>query len=247
MDINVADAIKISSNKITTYYYDDIIEIKDDQDNVLWKYVEQVPQNQNLIFETRGNKYIAEQGTYTAFPTYYVDVTKKNVFYKYMSYNGVLSSTSDESNIWFDGVDIYCGNWKLDRTNNTWVKQNWSDPSVIRSYYMYAYDGTIYMSGSQWQDAYRFNRATNTWIKTSKFGTVEGYDVWTDGTELYYSHGSIQWVYDADNSEWKNKTWPFTFNGRNVIKIDNVFYIKTTYGSFYTWDGYNNYNKITES
>lgn len=60
MSINVADAIKISTDRLPGVpgaIDEDTIEIRDDQNNVLWKYIEQVPQNQNLVFETRANTY----------------------------------------------------------------------------------------------------------------------------------------------------------------------------------------------
>lgn len=193
MSINVADAIKISTDRIQEYLDEDTIEIRDDQNNVLWKYVEQVPQNQNLVFETRINRSFTNPVTYSSFPTYYVDVNKKNVFVKYMSYTGNMDAASD--GIWFDGTNIYFGHWKLDRTNNTWIKQNWdniSPTNVVNSRYIFVYDDVIYMVGRQWQNGYKFNPSTNTWTTQTKFTDIQGYDVWTDGTNLFYSHGNTQ-------------------------------------------------------
>lgn len=193
MSINVADAIKISTDRIQEYLDEDTIEIRDDQNNVLWKYVEQVPQNQNLVFETRMNRSFTNPVTYSSFSTYYVDVNKKNVFVKYMSYTGNMDAASD--GIWFDGTNIYFGHWKLDRTNNTWIKQNWdniSPTNVVNSRYIFVYDDVIYMVGRQWQNGYKFNPSTNTWTTQTKFTDIQGYDVWTDGTNLFYSHGNTQ-------------------------------------------------------
>lgn len=255
MNINVADTIKIVADRLSPMLpveATDIIEIRDDQNNILWKYVEQVPQNQNLIFTTGGNTYSTNPITYTSFPTYYVDVNKKNVFYKYMSYNGTLNGV--EGVVWFDGTDIYCGSWKLDRTNNTWIRQFWSNviPNTIRGEYMFVYNGELYMVGNQWQNGYKFNTSTHTWVTQTKFVGIEGYDVWTDGTNLYYSHGNTQWVYDSENNKWLDKIWynetgnQVTFNGRDVIKINDVYYISLGY-VVYSWTGSGRFTRVESS
>lgn len=58
------------------------------------------------------------------------------------------------------------------------------------------------------------------WVPITFTGlnSIYGEDVWTDGTNTYYSRGSTQYVYDKTNRSWNTKTWSglSSFNGRNV-------------------------------
>ena len=54
-----------------------------------------------------------------------------------------------------------------------------------------------------------------TWTGLTSFG---GLDIWTDGSDIYYSQGSNQYVLDVSTSTWTAKTWIglTEFNGRYI-------------------------------
>lgn len=60
-------------------------------------------------------------------------------------------------------------------------------------------------------------------------------DIWTDGTTLYYSHGTDQFYFDKSTKKWRTKTWSgmTSFYGRDVwvnIHDGQVYYGGTSDG-----------------
>ena len=53
-----------------------------------------------------------------------------------------------------------------------------------------------------------------------------GQDVWTDGTDVYYSSGINQYVYDKETFTWSEKTWNgiTNFDGRYVWTDGEKYY-----------------------
>lgn len=117
---------------------------------------------------------------------------------------------------------------------------------------MFVYNNELYMVGSQWQNGYKFNPSANTWSTQTKFVGIEGYDVWTEGTNLFYSHGDTQLRYDGENNKWVDVIWyddnyrQVTFDGQNVIKINDVYYIKSD-STVYSWTGSGRFTKLNDS
>ena len=90
------------------------------------------------------------------------------------------------------------------------------------------------------------------WSGLTSFG---GNYVWTDGTDIYYSSSSKQYVLDKETSTWRTKTWSglTSFGGNNVwTDGENVYYSlsstqyvlnkATSTWSKKTWSGLTNFN-----
>ena len=92
-----------------------------------------------------------------------------------------------------------------------------------------------------------------TW---SGFTSVYGFNVWTDGTDIYYSYGENQYVLDKSTSTWSVKTWnglsSFPGNGvwsdgtdiyysyeRNQYVLDK----STSTWSVKTWNGLDSFSR----
>ena len=97
-------------------------------------------------------------------------------------------------------------------------------------------------------------RNTSTW-NTKTWNGLTSFEVrhiWTDGTNIYYSSGTDQYVLDVSTSTWKTKTWNGYTNIRgNNVWTDgtNIYYssgssgqyvldIATSTWSTKTWNGY---------
>lgn len=54
----------------------------------------------------------------------------------------------------------------------------------------------------------------------------DGTNIWTDGTDIYYSSGTNQYVLDKSTSTWSTKTWQglTSFTGQNVWKDGDHIY-----------------------
>ena len=64
-----------------------------------------------------------------------------------------------------------------------------------------------------------------------------GADTWTDGTNIYYSSGSNQYVLDKTTSTWSAKTWSGidTFFGYNIwTDGDNIYYCDGSSSTYYS-------------
>ncbi len=65
-----------------------------------------------------------------------------------------------------------------------------------------------------------------TWTGLTNF---HGSNVWTDGTNIYYSSSSNQYVLDKTTSAWSTKTWTglTSFDGSNIWTDGNNIYCST--------------------
>jgi hypothetical protein len=83
---------------------------------------------------------------------------------------------------------------------------------------------------------------TKTWQGLTNFA---GQDVWTDGTDVYYSNGLNQYVLDRATSTWEAKTWEGDFKpfyGARVWNTENNIYYSYKSSS---WDEQYVLNKST--
>lgn len=73
-----------------------------------------------------------------------------------------------------------------------------------------------------------------TWSGLTNF---DGKDVWSDGTNTYYSFGSTQYVLDVSTHTWSQKTWTglTSFSGRYVWK--NLQYNSSSTGRYIYSEG----------
>ena len=66
------------------------------------------------------------------------------------------------------------------------------------------------------------------------FTNLNGYYIWTDGTNIYYSNAASQYVLDKDTATWNVKTW----SGLTSFTINNMW---TDGENIYFSDGTNHY------
>lgn len=88
---------------------------------------------------------------------------------------------------------------------------------------------------------YKLASGSDTWVKvwTSGFNPKKGSDVWSDGTNIYYSDSTRsdgQLVYDRTQDKWSAKTWtgPLTdFDGWNIVSVPgHTYYCRDTVYEF---------------
>lgn len=60
---------------------------------------------------------------------------------------------------------------------------------------------------------------------------VSGKNIWTDGTDVYYSYGTAQYVLDKTTSAWKPKSWSglTSFEGFNIWTDGGNIYYSSSY------------------
>ena len=71
---------------------------------------------------------------------------------------------------------------------------------------------------------------SKTWNGFTSFNDYNA-NIWTDGTDIYYSYGTNQYVLNRETSTWRSKTWSglTMFDGYNIwTDGENIYY--STYG-----------------
>ena len=140
-------------------------------------------------------------------------------------------------NVWTDGTNIYYsdaqtnGHYQLDKTTSTWSAKTWSGWKIFSGQYVWT-DGTnIYYSystsGSSGSSViqYKLDKPTSTWTKITWNdnwfqNNAQGDNVWTDGTNTYYSESFSHYKFNKTNSTWETITWNseslWYMDGKNV-------------------------------
>ena len=154
------------------------------------------------------------------------------------------------NNIWSDGKDIYYSshngvNLVLDRSTDTWITTSWNEN--IDGDNMWSDGDNVYYSNFQTtQQNYQYvlNKQTKTWeqkywsgISYPKLNWLNGFNVWTDGINIYYSGSNIQnvqYVLNKETSTWKRITWngATNFCGPNVCTDGENFYMCNGDGTY---------------
>ena len=117
---------------------------------------------------------------------------------------------------WTDGANIYYSNgsstsqYILDKTNSTWSKITVSGYTSADGLYVFhdpVSTNIYYCNGIDAQ--YIWNNSNYTWVTRNWTFSPSflGKYIWSDGTDYYYSNGTVQYVYDKANSEWTQATW----------------------------------------
>ena len=85
------------------------------------------------------------------------------------------------------------------------------------------------------------NKSTLTWGSniTVASTNVNSYYYWTDGTNVYYSNGSTQKIWDKTNRNWVNKTWTglTSFNGNEVFFYNDEIYVRSNAYNIHVFGG----------
>ena len=138
----------------------------------------------------------------------------------------------DGRNVWVEDDDIYysfsfSGNRFIhlvfNKTTKTWSDKKWyglTNNGLWGQNVWTDGDYTYFSSGGSGGGQLYKNKGSNTWYH--KYWNIEyhgryssdsiyGKDVWTDGTNIYYSHsdsyGSNQFIYNKNIHDWENKDW----------------------------------------
>lgn len=122
-------------------------------------------------------------------------------------------------------------NYKLNKSTLTWEQfYTWRNVNFVthsvwtdgEKYYatglpsITASSGTTYeLVGDEW--------VSKTW---NGFNPKSGFDVWTDGHNMYYSYGNDQYILDKSTSTWIPITWTglTSFNGEEIFLFDGTVY-----------------------
>lgn len=256
MSINVADKIQILKGSWLDKEH--IIKIENANNETLWEYTEPTITGNDVLYVVQGS-----QTSWDKQPALYHltnDNTGKIFFYKYSNFNNDWAPGAGYFNFfgynaWSDGTDTYIGNYKYDRTTNTWIYVNWvatvggTDTRILISGQLVWTDGTdIYYlapdttSHVQGKYGFRLNKQTKKWLANDDSvpptGAHNGNRIWTDGTNVYYSGGkNAQYYWDKQDHIWRSKQWyysdlleydTFDFYGDALFQINGTIYASWT-------------------
>jgi len=145
-------------------------------------------------------------------------------------------------NVWTDGNNIYLSSndtqYVLDKSTSTWSPKKWTyktDPNYTNytdTNYTFG-SGALYSDGTNiylinpYSNVKYLNKETSTWIEiaNSSNSNANAYNMWSDGTNIYYSADSIQYVLTRKTiqttrttvEELSSETWTFTMADGTVV------------------------------
>ena len=179
-----------------------------DNTELIWE-----PKTWNNLPSDFGGCRIWTDGTniYSSFQTSQVVLNKTTDTWESKTWN--ISNINGQY-VWYDNDNIYySGNnnqSKFNKTTGSWVSQNWGGRlgNLWTATYLWFYNGNVYFS-SNGGEQYILNRATDTWEEKTWYGIdrFDGFNVWTDGSNVYISDGSTQYVLNESTDTWEPKTW----------------------------------------
>lgn len=201
---------------------------------------------------------------------------QKGVYKQWIRTNWTGANHINGRYVWTDGENIYLNNYMLDKSG---YKVNEVKQIAITGSYNDLKDKPVIPDAqvqSDWNQSdteakdYIKNKPTipdvikildegfsNEWSSVSTgVDSIDGENVWTDGENIYYSNGTVQYVWNKTNKTWETKTWTglTNFYGRAIWVYDanNIFYsyqsnqyrlnlTNSTWNS-YKWFGLTNFN-----
>lgn len=96
------------------------------------------------------------------------------------------------------------------------------------------YSSNLESVGTRWLSSNGYWYADTSSTRLIKYGA----DVWTDGTDTYYSGFSNHYVWDKDANEWREKTWNISqFYGRYVWSDCTSIYLTSSDQSYVLVNG----------
>ena len=119
------------------------------------------------------------------------------------------------SDIWRTANNIYYTygsvTYKLNVETHTWTEHSFSGTFVPNAAYgtIFTWEGkAFYSSGA---NNYVLDETNNIWVAKTWNITIQPYYLWNDGTNLYMSNGSVNYVLsDEDTGTWETITWTTT-------------------------------------
>lgn len=89
--------------------------------------------------------------------------------------------------------------------SNEWGNKTWQGMTDFEGKYIWTANDTYYYSDT----TKNLKLVSNTWVNISTFNeAIDGQDVWTDGTNVYYSQGTgQQYIFDTNTETWNNMEW----------------------------------------
>lgn len=153
---------------------------------------------------TDGSTYYISEGTTQKY------MSAGSIRWKPANWTGLTDFTGD--NVWSDGKHIYysagTGNHYELTANFTWTAKSWG--SGFDNFWgnaIWKYKDDIYYSAN---DTYVLDKTTGEFkaVDYSNFGTgssihLEGYNMWTDGNNIFFANGSEYYVLNETNIKCK--------------------------------------------
>ena len=131
-----------------------------------------------IYYSESGNNYVFNESTTTWSET---------------SFNGM--NDFDGNNVWTDGTNIYYSSGTtqkvLDKNTKTWSDKTWINLTNFGGNNVWTAAGRIFYSSSGTN--YELNVSTDTWTSfsfTPSITSIAGYQIWTDGTNIYWNNYS---------------------------------------------------------
>jgi len=121
-------------------------------------------------------------------------------------------------------------NYKINTSTDT-IEEYHFENYVPYSSAWKTYDGELYAVPDY--SMYKFNKESHEWEPHDVYRANDycnGFNIWTDGEDIYYSESSQQYIFNKEAQVWKTKVWNneslYDFSGENYIWNDgeNAYY-----------------------
>lgn len=154
------------------------------------------------------------------------------------------------SSVWHDEYDntyisgnvngsFYLSHWVLDKNTDTWSSKAWTNSSGGVESMSNFQASNMWTDGSYTYNSYnvssgyrhfRLNVSTSNWDNAGFVANMTGYNVWTDGDDVYYSSSKQQLIFNKTAGTWSTKTWSglTNFDGSAVWTDGTKFYCPGT-------------------
>ena len=162
------------------------------------------------------------------------------------NWTGMPRDFYGSDNIWSDGTNTYytyTSNYQggdtyvIDPVTSIWSRTDLGASS--NGIYVWKYDGNIYHSDTSYHQLV-FDRSSSRWSTMSwaSGAPSNGIDVWSDGTDAYYSSGSTQRVLDISTLRWRTMSWSglTSFHGQYVWSDGENIYVSNGSSTQYILD-----------
>lgn len=145
--------------------------------------------------------------------------------------NGGSGNIESQTATWSDGFKLSDGNNFTPPSGFIWDEKNFKNQELL----LYPISQSIWSDNentycNQYNGSYKLDKNKSSWIPISwNINIFDAYEVWTDGTNTYYSPHSYkhlpQWELDKKTNNWIEKSWNENIAGQYIWRDGtNTYY-----------------------
>lgn len=147
---------------------------------------------ENVYYSEGQYQYVLNKETST-----WEEKTWHGQIYCYEIYGGYSENGFNGSDVWTDGVNIYCSynskHYVLNKETSTWTGKTWNGLTEFDASGIWT-DGvnTYYSTGTT---HYILNKSNSTWLLENSLTELNIYakGIWSDGEDVYYTYGNYHY------------------------------------------------------